>query len=318
MPIISSTYKPKFLFKKGHFSTVYSGLVRRVSNVDQQRERLELPDGDFLDLDWSYTNKKTNQLIILLHGLGGDAQRPYITGTARLFNANGYDACALNFRGCSGEDNRLWRSYHSGDTEDLHALIQHCLNKEYTTIYIKGFSLGGNVTLKYLGEGRKLPSELKAAVAVSVPCQLYASCLELHKWHNKPYHDRFKIHLLERLRKKQKAHPGQITDQEIKGIKTLKDFDDVYTSQAHGFNDALDYYEKSSSLQFLDTIKLPTLIINALNDSFLGAACFPIKEAKANSKLFLEMPKYGGHVGFYKFDNVYYNERRALEFIQNN
>ena len=102
-----------------------------------------------------FAAQKTNKLIILLHGLEGNAKRPYITGTAKLFNANGFDACALNFRGCSGEENRLWRSYHSGETNDLEAVIDLCLEKEYSEIYINGFSLGGNVTLKYLGEGRK-------------------------------------------------------------------------------------------------------------------------------------------------------------------
>lgn len=315
MPVIQSTYNSKYLFKKGHFSTIYSGLVRHVDRVNYKRERLELADGDFVDLDWSYAAQPSSKLIIILHGLGGDASRPYVKATAKQFNANGYDCCALNFRGCSGEDNRLWRTYHSGDTEDVATVISHCISKNYDAIYLKGFSLGGNVLLKYLGEGRELASSIKGAVAVSVPCDLHSSCEQLHKLENRLYHDRFKRHLLERLRQKQAIHLNNITDAEITSIKTLKDFDDVYTSKAHGFIDALDYYEKSSSRQFLPNIHVPTLLINALNDSFLGTACFPVKEAKESSNLYLEMPKQGGHVGFYKRDNVYYNEQRALEFI---
>ncbi|WP_353777492.1 alpha/beta fold hydrolase [Winogradskyella sp. 3972H.M.0a.05] len=315
MPLIESTYQPKFLFKKGHFSTVYSGLFRSVKGVVQKRERLELDDGDFIDLDWSYSVQKAEKVIIILHGLEGNAQRPYITGTAKLFNSDGYDTCSVNFRGCSGEENRLWRSYHSGETNDLDAVVKLCIDKGYSEVYIKGFSLGGNVTLKYLGEERQLPSEIKGAVAISVPCSLYSSCVELHKMKNVLYADRFKRHLIGRLRLKQKLFPENISIKEINAIKTLKEFDDAYTSKAHGFIDAMDYYEKSSSLQFLPNIKIPTLVINALNDSFLGPECFPIKEAKENDNFFLEMPKYGGHVGFFEGDNVYYNEKRSLHFL---
>ena len=316
MPVIKSTYKPSFFLRNGFISTVYSGLVRNVSNVVQHRERITLSDGDFLDLDWSYTNQKTSKLSIILHGLEGDAQRPYMLGAAKVFNNHDIDAVCINFRGCSGEDNLKFRSYHSGETRDLHDVIAHVLNsKKYSEIYLNGFSLGGNVVLKYLGEGNVVPIEIKAAVAISVPCFLEGSAKELHTFKNKPYAIRFLRHLLQRLRLKQPHFPDKISKQEISTIKTLKDFDDIYTAKAHGFKDALDYYDKSSSLQFLQNIKIPTLIINALNDSFLSPECYPIEEAESNSNLYLEMPKYGGHVGFYSLNNVYYNEQRALEFL---
>ncbi len=316
MPVIKSTYKPSFFLRNGFISTVYSGLVRNVSNVVQHRERITLSDGDFLDLDWSYTNQKTSKLSIILHGLEGDAQRPYMLGAAKVFNNHDIDAVCINFRGCSGEDNLKFRSYHSGETRDLHDVIAHVLNsKKYSEIYLNGFSLGGNVVLKYLGEGNVVPIEIKAAVAISVPCFLEGSAKELHTFKNKPYAIRFLRHLLQRLRLKQPHFPDKISKQEISTIKTLKDFDDIYTAKAHGFKDALDYYDKSSCLQFLPNIKIPTLIINALNDSFLSPECYPIEEAESNSNLYLEMPKYGGHVGFYSFNNVYYNEQRALEFL---
>lgn len=319
MPIITSSYSPKYIFKNGHFSTIYSGIIRRVNGVLQERERIILKDQDFIDLDWSFASHKTNKLIIVLHGLEGNAQRPYMVATAKLFNQNNFDAVCVNFRGCSGEQNIKYRSYHSGATDDLHEIIQHIINtKHYSQIYIKGFSLGGNVTLKYLGEQRTIPPQIKSAVAVSVPCYLYGSCLELHTFKNILYAERFKKHLIDRLAEKQKLFPNKISIDEIKKIKTLKDFDDAYTSKAHGFKDALDYYEKSSSLQFLPNIKVPSLIINALDDSFLSPECFPVKEAKNNTNLFLEMPKNGGHVGFFDKKNIYYNEKRALEFFQNN
>ena len=316
MPILESTYKPPFWSKNGNIATMYSGLVRKVSNLNQTRERIDLPEGDFLDLDWSYSEAKSNKVIILLHGLEGHAQRPYITGTARHFNANGIDAIGVNFRGCGGEPNLLYRSYHSGATEDLDAVVQHVLTKgNYTEIYIKGISLGANMVLKYVGEERVIPNEVKAVISVSSPCDLKGSCDQLLALKNRPYAIRFLDHLKQKLIPKLEQFPDKISHKDYKSIKTLIDFDHVYTSKAHGFKDALDYYEKASCLQFLPHIKIPSLIINALNDTFLSPDCYPVKEAKQNPNLYLEMPKYGGHVGFIAKGDVYYNEKRALDFI---
>ena len=316
MPIVPSSYNPPFLFKNGHFSTVYAGIIRKIVDFDQKRERIELSDGDFLDLDWSHSNKPTKKVVVLIHGLEGNAQRAYISGSAKHLNQNNFDTCAINLRTCSGEQNRLFRSYHSGATEDLDAVIQHILShKNYREIYIKGFSLGGNLTLKYLGEDRNHPKEIKAAMAVSVPCDLHSSCKELLKSKNISYAIRFKKHLIEKLKQKQKLFPEKISNIDIKNVITLKDFDDIYTSRAHGFKDALDYYEKCSCLQFLPNIKIPSLLVNAENDSFLGTECFPVKEAEQNSNLYLEMPKYGGHVGFYGKKNITYTEKRVIKFF---
>lgn len=316
MPLVTSTYKPKFYFRNGHISTIYSAIFRNVKGLVQDRERITLSDGDFLDLDWSYSAKKSHKLIIILHGLEGDAQRPYIKGTAKFFNINSIDAVSVNYRGCSGESNSKYRSYHSGATEDLEDVINHVLkSKDYSEIYIKGFSLGGNMLIKFLGEREVIPKQVKAAIAISVPCDLTTSSIELHKFKNIIYHQSFIRSMMKRLKEKQKKFPKCISKDEIESIKILKDFDDVYTSKAHGFKDAIDYHKKCSSLQFLKKITIPTLIINALNDSFLSPECFPVKEAKHNSNLHLEMPDYGGHVGFVDSNNIYYNESRALDFI---
>ncbi len=314
MPILSSSYKSTFPFRNTHISTIYSGLIRKVDGLQQQRERITLADGDFLDLDWSYASKQSEKVVILLHGLEGHGQRPYITGSAKQFNDAGYDACAVNFRGCSGETNKLFRSYHSGATEDLHAVVEHLLSR-YPNIYIKGFSLGGNMLLKYLGEGRDIPKQLKAGIAVSVPCDLHDSLIQLLKPFNLPYAIRFRKHLVAKLWAKRKLFPELLSEADIRAIKNLKDFDDIYTSRAHGFRDALDYYQRCSSLQFLTSIKRPALILNARNDSFLGDKCYPEKEANINKLIYLEMPRHGGHVGFHHPDNIYYNEWRAINFL---
>ncbi|GAA3612321.1 alpha/beta fold hydrolase [Flavivirga amylovorans] len=317
MPVIDSKYKPAFLFKNGFVSTVYSGLVRRIKDLEQERERIILFDGDFIDLDWSFSKAKTKKLVILLHGLEGNGQRPYMTGPAKLFNNNDVDAVCVNLRGCSGEDNLKYRSYHSGATEDLEAIITHIISeKDYSEIYLSGISLGANMILKYLGERDIVPNEIKAAMTASVPCYLYGSAKALHTFKNKLYHDRFLKYLVNRLKTKQQNFKDDLSIEDIASIKTLFDFDTIYTSKAHGFKDALDYYEKCSCLQFLPNIKVPTLVINALNDSFLSPECYPVKEAKNNPNLHLEMPQHGGHVGFVDKKNVYYNEKRALEFVK--
>lgn len=316
MPLVPSNYKPPFAFRNGHFSTIYSGVFRKIRGIIQKRERIETADGDFLDLDWSESIQPTSKAVILLHGLEGDAQRHYIVGSAKKLNQSNFDACALNFRGCSGETNRLYRSYHSGATEDLISIIEYILSaKAYKEIYLMGFSLGGNLILKYLGEGNAIPEQVKAAVGVSVPCSLKSACDELLNSKNVLYSARFKKHLLAKLRQKQQLFPDRISTAEITSISTLKDFDDVYTSRAHGFQDALDYYEKCSSNQFLANIKVPSLIMNAKNDSFLGQACYPYEVAQCNENVFLEVPDFGGHVGFWGKQNTSYAEERAVQFF---
>lgn len=316
MPLVPSNYRPPFPFRNGHFSTIYSGVFRKVSGLIQKRERIQLPDGDFLDLDWSECASSSKKLVILIHGLEGDAQRHYITGSAKKFTQNGFDTCAINLRGCSGEANKLYRSYHSGATEDLIQVIQHTLDsKHYDELFLMGFSLGGNLIMKYLGEGTMMPKQVKAAVGISVPCSLKSACDELLNSKNVLYSARFKKHLLAKLKQKQHSFPDKITTEEISSIVTLKDFDDIYTSRAHGFKDALDYYEKCSCNQFLPNIQVPSLILNAKNDSFLGADCYPFEAAKSNENLYLEVPDFGGHVGFWGKRNSSYAEQRALEFF---
>ena len=162
MPLIPSDYQPSFLFKNGHFSTIYSSKMRVCPELIQKRERVTLPDKDFIDIDWSFSDIPTKKVAILLHGLEGNAQRTYIKGAANTLLKENWDIAAMNFRGCSGEDNKLYQSYHSGKTDDLEAIINHILEKDnYKEIVLVGFSLGGNLLLKYLGERDIIPEEIK-------------------------------------------------------------------------------------------------------------------------------------------------------------
>ena len=316
MPIVKSYFTPRFLFKNAFISTVFSGLFRRIK-IDQTRERITLRDGDFMDLDWSSGAKPSKQLVVLLHGMEGHGQRPYVSGVAKYFNANDIDAVCVNFRSCSGEQNKKFSTFHSGQTDDLQDVIAHILkNYSYTSIFLKGISLGGNIVLKYLGEGNAIPSKIKGAMAVSVPIDLASSSKALHQFKNILFHIYFMIGLKYKLMQKQRQFPERISRKTLYSVWTLRALDEVYTAKANGFKDIADYHQKSSSLHYLYSIKTPVLLLNAKNDSFLTPSCFPYDIAHKSAFIHLETPKYGGHVGFVTKDNVYYNEKRALAFFR--
>jgi predicted alpha/beta-fold hydrolase len=319
MPVIPSTYQAKGPFKSGHFSTIYSAKLRPIANLKQTRKRLELNDGDFIDVDWSFEvseEKKSDKLTILLHGLEGNAQRSYIKGQGKLLIENGWDVAAMNHRGCSGEDNRLYLSYNSGRTEDLSEFIDHVITiLDYKEIALVGYSLGGNVLLKYLGERELVPQQIKSGVAISTPIHLRGALEELIKWENVVYSKTFINDLRTKYKRKMTNFPEAMNTEELKKIGSLLDFDNVYTAKAHGFKDAYDYYERSSSINVLPNIKIPVLILNAENDSFLCPESYPFELVKKLEHVYLEVPRHGGHVGFHETNNVYYSERRVLEFI---
>lgn len=264
-----------------------------------ERERLELADGDFLDLEWR--REATDRLAILSHGLEGDAGASYIQGMAGALVRRGWDVLAWNYRGCSGEMNRLPRFYHSGATEDLEAVIEHALKVHPANqIDLVGFSLGGNLTLKYLGErGESVSPRLGRAVAFSVPCDLACSSRKLDTAFNREvYMRRFIRTLADKVRRKHLMFPEAMDPSGLDAIRTFREFDDRYTAPLHGFRDANDYWERSSSKPFMEGIRVPSLLVNAENDPFLGPGCYPREQAARNSLFMLEVPKNGGHVGF--------------------
>lgn len=302
--------------KNRHLLTIYPSLLRRMNSTAYTRERMTTSDGDFVDLDFSRVG--ADRLVIILHGLEGNASRKYVLGMVNIFNRGHYDTVSMNFRGCSGEPNRLLRFYHSGDTGDLHQVVQYITaTGRYKTIHIVGFSLGGNVTLKYIGEqSDNINPLIKSAVAISVPCDLKDSSIQLEKPHNVIYMKRFIRDLGQKLLLKQQRFPEQISLAGYNTIRTFHQFDDRYTAPLHGFPDAEEYWRQSSSKPYLKDIRIPTLLINALDDPFLGPGSFPYEIARENPHLFLETPHYGGHVGFVTFgDTDYWSEKRAFRFI---
>jgi len=305
---VGNYHPPYFLFNK-HLETIYPAVFRKVVLPPYQRERIVTPDNDFLDLDW-LTNG-SDKLVIISHGLEGNTERPYIKGMAKAFYDNKYDVLAWNYRGCGDEMNRQLRFYHSGATDDLDVVVKHAASK-YKSIFLVGFSLGGNITLKYLGERDAV---VKGAVAFSVPMNLRTSCEKISSPGNFIYAYRFLKSLKNKVIAKSKRMK-QINIYAIEKINNLKDFDDRYTAPIHGFKDAFHYYESCSSLYFLKDIRVPTLVVNAKNDPFLSPGCYPTDIDNPNIRF--EYIDRGGHVGFATLDQngVYWSELRALKFIE--
>lgn len=317
MPVITtSTYYPQRILRHSHLNTVISAVFRRTPKISYQRERVELPDGDFIDVDW-LRGVGRKDLVILLHGMEGNSQRPYVKGMASTFDAAGYDVAVMHFRGCSGSPNRLPRAYHLGDTADLQYLIKRIIiANQYAGISLIGFSLGGNVILKYLGEqGSRLPGQIQKAVTFSVPCDIVGAEQEIARRQNWFYVRRFLFTLNAKMREKAARFPD-IIQADKPMPRTLRAFDDRFTAPLHGFSGAFDYWSNSGSLPYICDICLPTLIINALDDSFLSPGCYPYEAAENSDYVHLETPVWGGHVGFAIFgQRQYWSELRALEFI---
>ncbi len=292
--------------------------MRRLNGNFYQRERIETLDNDFLDIDWACVGSR--KLAVLSHGLEGNSHRPYVVGMANMLNRNGWDAAAWNYRGCSGEINRQLRMYHNGSIDDLDCVVRHILQtNRYDTLALIGYSLGGNLTLVYLGcKGNDLDRRVRKSVVFSAPCDLEASARKLTRLENRLYMENFLASLHEKIKAKMKRFPDQIHDDGYNQIKTFKDFDDRYTAPIHGFKDAEDYWHTCSSAQYIPGIKIPTLIVNASNDPFLAGDCYPVKQASASTTVFLEMPEHGGHVGFVQFNKnkTYWSEDRAMSFLQ--
>jgi len=317
MPLIKhSTYRAPWWLPGAHLQTIAPALLRKAHPITTERERLELGDGDFLDLDWRREGR--SKLAILSHGLEGSTKANYIQSMADALWQEGWDVLAWNFRSCSGEMNRLARFYHSGASEDLKQVINHTLAQHPAEqIDLVGFSLGGNLTLKLLGEmGNNLSPRIHRAITFSVPCDLACSSLQLESWLNQQlYMPRFIRPLLHKIATKRSSHPEiPEIDPNLK-IKSFREFDDRYTAPLHGFLNAEDYWERSSSRPWLSSIRIPTLLVQATNDPFLAEKCYPYTEANESDTFFLEVTQGGGHVGFGSpWQKRNWAESRAIEF----
>lgn len=320
MAIVSqSTYKPHLLFKSKHLNTIYRTLFHKLE-VGFQRERMETSDGDFMDLDFSIVG--SDKIVIIIHGLEGSSGSKYVTAMSKVANREGYDVLAVNLRGCSGETNRLLYSYHSGKTDDFAEILSYLdAHKSYKTYYAVGYSLGGNLLFKYLGEERGDYSlKLGAGVGVSVPCDLKGSSEAIANFWNMVYMQRFLISLKKKTRIKMEQFPQHdLNTKAILNSANFLDFDNYFTAPVNGFKDANDYWKQNSSKQFLEGIKTQSLLITAADDPFLSNTCIPVQEARNNKNFKLEVTRYGGHVGYnstLENGSGFWLERRIIEFFK--
>ncbi|HMQ07774.1 MAG TPA: alpha/beta fold hydrolase [Saprospiraceae bacterium] len=318
MPIINpKLYKPSWWVKNGHINTIAPYVLRKNTGFPFQRNRLTTFDGDFIDVDTQFRRKE--KLAILCHGLEGSSSSQYIIHSAQLLAAHGWDIAAMNYRACSGEINLKPVMYHSGFTDDLHAVVMK-YQSIYNHISLIGFSLGGNLVLKYAGDGIfTLPEPIQSIVAISVPCDLASSARKIARWYNYLYEKRFLNSLLSKAILKHRQYPDIYLSPSSVKIDGLYAFDNLYTAPVHGFENADDYYNKCSSRQFIQNISIPTLIINAKDDPFLAYECFPYAECDTNEQVHFLDPPFGGHVGFFQHSNSpCWNEELLLHFIQVN
>lgn len=304
-------YRAPLGFAGGHRQSVLPTLFRRVDGVAYRRERLELPDGDFVDLDWLGAPASA-RVAVVSHGLEGSSGRAYVRGMARALHARGWAVCAWNYRGCSGEPNRLLRAYHSGATEDLTAVVDHVLSQRAQSVGLVGFSLGGNLTLRWLGEaGASVDPCVVGAACFSVPVDLAGSSAVMERPSRAIYMRRFLRTLGAKVAEKATRFDDAPEPAPFARMRSFAEFDGAFTAPVHGFESAADYWARASALPVLTHIRVPTLLANALDDPFLSPTCYPHAEADANPWLTLVTPRHGGHVGFVARGGTFWSERAA-------
>lgn len=311
-------FKPAWWLSNCHLQTLWPTFCRSsVKNLVIKRERFELPDGDFVDLDWAGTG--SGPIVIILHGLEGSIDSPYAKGMLKTIIDQGWRGVFMHFRCCSGERNRLPRTYHSGETGDLEIIVT-TLKKRESNIPIAalGFSLGGNVLLKWLGESGK-NNLLQAAVAISVPFELQKTVIRINQGFSKVYQWHLLKSLYEKMQWKFSQQPSPIAIPPLSKLHTLKDFDDAITAPLHGFKNAEDYYQQSSCRQYLQDIDVPTLILQAKDDPFMTEDLLPTLD-ELSPAVILELTEKGGHVGFVQGTNPwsaeYWLEKRVPRFLK--
>lgn len=320
------TFKTPFFQINGHIQTIIPSLFRKV-DVEYLLEKINLPDSDFLHLNWAVNSNSVNsqnhipstkKLVIVTHGLEGDSTRHYVTGMVKIFIDNGFDGLAWDCRSCGGEMNLLPRFYHHGDANDLRSVISYAISKyEYEEIFLVGFSMGGSLTIRALAEYPEwVPKQVKKGIVASVPIDLPSSVAELCKPGKRFYMNRFLKKLHVRLKIKSRMFPENrllnVEDYK-KRIKDFYDFDSTYTAPLHGYKDAHDFYEKASVKPLLPNLDTPVLLIQAQNDPFLSPECFETNTSNSNVNLLIT--EKGGHVGFQvRNSKLTFVESKALEF----
>jgi predicted alpha/beta-fold hydrolase len=323
MPLIHANFRSPWWMPGGHMQTLLPVIMRPLKPADQTF-LIELPDGDQVAADFypalnidTQTTSARNKLLIVTHGLEGSSRQPYVLGICHAAQQNKFDVLAWNLRGCGDIDNRLPKLYYSGCSEDLDAIITWAEQQDYKDIYLAGYSLGGNVVLKWLGEQGTAANDrhIKCVATASVPVDLKGCVQTLDHWGKMIYRQRFVSDMKERLRRKAKKFPGVIDLSNLSNVKTLADYDEFFSAPLNGFKNADELYKKCSAKHFLQGITVPTLLVSATNDPFLSDSCFPRTLAQEHPLLTLELTRTGGHVGYLSHKGEWWMDRRFLDFF---
>ncbi len=319
--VAESRYRPAWWLPGGHLQTLWGKFGRRREQVDTERELLIAPDGDALELH-HLAGAPDAPHVLLLHGLEGSRDSHYVGGMLAEARHRGWSATLLVFRGCSDAPNTARRFYHSGETTDLEHVASTLMSRSPSPAwFLGGVSLGGNVLLKWLGEGSARARQIRAAVAVSVPFDLEAGARKISEGLSRIYDWSFLSSLRRKARRKLARYPDLFDDDKLGAARNVFEFDDAVTAPVHGFASATDYYTRSSSMGYLAKVGTPTLLLSAVNDPFLPPAVLDrVREtARLNPALTLEFVRSGGHVGFVEglapWRPRYYAERRMFAFF---
>ncbi|WP_161597716.1 hydrolase [Fluviispira multicolorata] len=318
---LQASFRAAWWLKNQHLQTLYPVIFPFNKKIVLKRETIILADGDFIEVDWTANKSDDKPLILLLHGLEGSSKSSYIKRTMYEVFKNGFRAVCMNFRGCSGRQNKSKRAYHAGETEDLNFYINYLLQNEKikSPIFIVGFSLGGNVLLKWLSENSN-NIFISGAIAISVPFELEILANKMNRGFSKFYQWWLLKSLKNNLLKNDRYKDFNLSKEEIILVKTFWEFDDKITARIHGFLNAIDYYKKSSSRQYLSQIAHKTLIIHSKDDPFMSELCIP-QDNELSKTTQLELTEQGGHVGFisgnYPFIPMYWLEKRIINFCFN-
>ena len=320
-------FLPSPLLSNRHIQTVLGAALRRVPSLPSlRRQRIELADGDFIDVDVASLPQRAEAIpwVLVLHGLAGSSRSLAVLGMAAAFVDAGHEVCLMNYRGCSGEPNRLPRAYHGGATDDVLAVMQKLsVERPGRPFGAVGFSIGANMLMKLLGEDAALvPADLVAAVGISPPFDL-ARCAAFL---DRPFHPRglYRRELLRTLRAKAidtlGRFPGCVaaSPADLRAARTFAAFDGLYTAPIHGFRDAADYWHRASGGHYLSRIDRPMLMLSAADDPFFPPDYVPHAAINANPRLTLALTHRGGHCGFVGgpvWSPAYWAEQAAVSFL---
>lgn len=315
-------YRPAPWLPGAHAQTVFASVARPLPRPRGTRERWELPDGDFLDVDRFAGASPDAAVLVVCHGLEGSSRAPYVRGLVARAQSRGLAALAMNFRGCSGTPNRLPRFYHSGETGDLDLVVSRlAAERPGRLVLLSGFSLGGNVVVKYLGErGEALPAEVRGAAVVSVPFDLARCAAAIDGpgfWH-RVYRERFLRRLRAKALEKARRYPDRFDVAAVRAAGSFSAFDGAVTAPLHGFASAQDYWARSSAGRFVAGVRRRLLAMAALDDPMVPGDTLPVAAARANPAVELVVTAGGGHVGFVAGPPVrptYWAEERAVAFL---